>query len=359
MYHARAIELALERGNVDLARSSRARALRRQGSSGTVLWWSATLSQMLSQNNRSLAELQGLLHSADRAGLTEAECRGRIGDLLFRMGNYGESISYLESGAVGPEKERRAAFAAMAQDLPYIRSQVGALATELPLVEGSLPELICSIGDKSRAFALDSGTSMTTLSRSLAEELQVSPILPVGTATHDNGQTYPVSAGVLRRFALGAVQLGSIPVLVIEDHRLTMRDLFGGADRTLAGVVGMDLLSVFRMTLDLERRSVVLEVPRGLAEDDSVRGIWHGGTLVVPVTIEGRHLWFILDTGASHSSLTRKGLEALPDGARRATPTYRRVRSAGGSLISVREITNLVVRAAGARSREAHLRRCI
>ncbi len=47
MYHARAIELALERGNVDLARSSRTRALRRQGSSGTVLWWSATLSQML------------------------------------------------------------------------------------------------------------------------------------------------------------------------------------------------------------------------------------------------------------------------------------------------------------------------
>ena len=334
---------------MDLAQSVRARARRRHPSNGTVLWWSATVSKMLWQNERALAELRGLLRTPDRAGLTEAECRGQIGGVLFRMGDYGESISYLEAGDVGPEADRRRAFARLAGELPYFRTQVGALATELPLVKGSLPELICSIGDKRRTFALDSGTTMTTLSQSLAEELQVTPILPVGMTTHDNGQTYPVSVGVLRNFALGDVQLGSIPVLVVEDHRLTMRDLFGGADRTLGGVVGMDLLSIFRMTLDLERESVVLEVPRGLSEEDSVRCLWLREGWVVPVTIEGRHLWFILDTGASHSSLTEEGLEALPDGDRRATSSYRRVRSAGGSTVSVRSLTNLVVHVAGNR----------
>ena len=76
---------------------------------------------------------------------------------------------------------------------------------------------------------------------------------------------------------------------------------------------------------------------------------YHREGWVVPVTIEGRHLWFILDTGASHSSLTEEGLEALPDGDRRATSSYRRVRSAGGSTVSVRTLTNLVVHVAGNR----------
>lgn len=307
------------------------------------------MSKMLWQNERALAELRGLLRTPDRAGLTEAECRGQIGGMLFRVGKYGESISHLEAGDVGPEADRRRTFARLAKELPYFRTQVGALATELPLVKGSLPELVCSIGDKRRTFVLDSGTTMTTLSQSLAEELQVTPILPMGMTTHDNGQTFPISVGVLRNFALGDVQLGSVPVLVVEDHRLTMRDLFGGAEQTLGGVVGMDLLSIFRMTLDLERESVVLELPRGLSEEESVRCLWLREGWVVPVSIEGRHLWFILDTGASHSSLTQEGLAAVPDGDRRTTPTYRRVRSAGGSTVSVRSLTNLVLHVAGNR----------
>lgn len=354
-YDVAAIELALQTGNLDLAQSVRARARRRHPDNGAVLWWSATLSQMLWQHDRALAELYGVLHSADRGGLSESECRGQIGGLLFRMGNYGECISYLETAEEGADAERRRAFARLAGELPYFRSQIGALATELPLVQGSLPELVCSIGDKQRSFALDSGTSMTTLSQSMAEELGVSPMIPVGVTTHDNGQTYPVSVGVLRRFALGDVQLGSIPVLIVEDHRLTLRDMFGGADVRMGGVVGMDILSIFRMTLDPERQSVVLEVERGLPEADSVRCLWLSDRWIVPVNIEGRQLWFILDTGSSHSSLTEEGLDSLPSGAERVTLTHRRVRSAGGTTIAVREITNLVVRVSDTRFSDVSL----
>lgn len=343
-YHTAAIQTALQSGDVDLAQSVRTRARLRHPQNGAVLWWSATLSQMLWEHDRALAELRGVLRSPDRGGLSESDCRGQIGGLLFRMGSYGESVPYLDAVDEGPDSERRRAFARLASELPYFRSQVGALAAELPLVRGSLPELVCSIGDKRRAFVLDSGTSMTTLSQSMAHELGVSPVIPVGMTTHDNGQTYPVSVGVLRQFALGDVQLGSIPVLIVEDHRLTLRDMFGGADARLGGVVGMDILSMFRMTLDPVRESVVLEAPSGLPEADSVRCLWLSDRWIVPVNIEGRQLWFVLDTGASHSSLTQTGLEALPGGANRVTPTHRRVRTAGGTTISVREITNLVVR---------------
>jgi len=109
-------------------------------------------------------------------------------------------------------------------------------------------------------------------------------------------------------------------------------------------VLGLDLMSLFRMTLDPVRRNVVLEHPRGLPETDSVQCVRAEGRCLLPVAIEGCSLWFVLDTGASHSSLTQEGLLALPGGSARAVPGFRRVRTAGGGTFSVREIKNLVLR---------------
>jgi hypothetical protein len=59
------------------------------------------------------------------------------------------------------------------------------------------------------------------------------------------------------------------------------------------------------------------------------------------VTIEGRRMWFILDTGASHSSLTEAGLLALPGGEGRAIENFRRVLTPGGVKHSVSEVQDL------------------
>jgi hypothetical protein len=150
--------------------------------------------------------------------------------------------------------------------------------------------------------------------------------------------------GVLDSFAGGAIWLGAVPVLVVDDERLAMRDLYGGPARAPVGVLGLDVLSLFRMTLDPVRSVLVLEWPRGLAEADSVQCVRSDGRCLVPIAVEGRRLWFVLDTGASHSSLTALGLEALPGGASRASPGFRRIRTAGGGGLSVREVRNLVLR---------------
>ena len=55
-------------------------------------------------------------------------------------------------------------------------------------------------------------------------------------------------------------------------------------------------------------------------------------------------MWFVLDTGASHSSLTPVGIGVLAGGSTRATPGFRRVRTAGGGALSVRQVRNLVLR---------------
>ena len=138
--------------------------------------------------------------------------------------------------------------------------------------------------------------------------------------------------------------LGSVPVLVVDDERLAMRDLFGGPGRAPVGVLGLDIISQFRMTLDPKRRSVILELPRGLPESTSVQCIRSDGRCLLPVAIEGQKFWFVLDTGASHSSFTPEGLQLLAGGESRATPGFRRVRTAGGGALSVREVRNLVLR---------------
>ena len=112
-----------------------------------------------------------------------------------------------------------------------------------------------------------------------------------------------------------------------------------------AGVVGLDVLSRFRTTFDPDRRSVVFQNPRGTLDAEPDAGtvplVLNAGCMQLPVTIEGVKLWFILDTGASHRSLTDLGLRALPGGAARATIEHRPHRTLSGTSRIVRQVPNL------------------
>lgn len=281
---------------------------------------------------------------------TDATLRGRLGDLLFQAGRWGEATVPLEVGAVGSESTRRTAFAAVSRLLPFKLNQSGPLFTEQPLIGVDIAEFICSAGDLQRSFAIDTGTSMTTLSSSLATELGIRSRRQAGSAIDSTGSAVSVEIGLLNRFAVGDVQIGDIPVLVVADSAMVLRDLHGGPERVPQGVLGLDLLAAFRITIDPERNSAAFEVPRGLPEYGSVQCVRAEGRCLVPVTMDGMRLWFVLDTGASHSSLTPSGVEKLAPG-RRAVPSFRRVRTVGGGLLAVREIRELVMRVSEARFR--------
>jgi predicted aspartyl protease len=348
---ARTISALLAAGNVEQADMTRERARQLYPDDGLVLWWSATVSNLLWQDERAATELDSLRRTRDRGGLDPVQCNGLLGDVLFRSGRWGESIGPLQAAYAGPDGLRRTAFAIAAGELPFRRKQTGPLATEQPLLEGTCPEFLCGSSALRRPFAIDTGTSMTTLSRSLASELGVHVVTGAGQARDGTGHELPVEVGVLPSCFVGDVDLGAVPVLIVDDERLQLRDMFGGAERSPQAVLGLDLLALFRLTLDPQRHSVVLELPRGLAEDDSVQCVRAEGRCLVPVAVEGTRLWFVLDTGASHSSLSEAGLLALPDGAARAVAGYRRIRTASGPGTAVREVRDLVLRLSQVRFR--------
>jgi len=353
-----AVVAALAEGRIEAAVEEIGQLRARDPSHAGAAQWSSVVADLLWHDEEAVQhQFAAVRNSRTVIGESQAmaEQRGRLGDLLFQAGRWGESGAALHAGAVGDQAERRRAFAEVADLLPFVRKQTGPLLTEQRLLAGDVPEFLCGSGDRQRPLAIDTGTSMTTLSRSLAEELRVRGIRRAGAAIDGTGRALPVEVGLLDRFVVGDVDLGAVPVLVVEEDALRLRDLYGGPERVSRGVLGLDLVAAFRMTLDPERSSVVFELPRGLPAGESVQCVRAEGRCLIPVVVEGVRLWFVLDTGASHSSLTISGMQALPGGEARAVPAYRRIRTVGGGLVAVREVRELVLRASEARFRSVTL----
>lgn len=313
--------------------------------------WSALLADMLWRDDEAIREQTVAVRLARRDGDRDqiAELRGRLGELLFQSGRWGESASPLLDGAVGEHFERRRAFAILAASLPFMRRFSGPLVNEQPLLRGSMPEFVCGTRERLRPFMIDTGTSMTTVASGFADELGVRNKQPAGNVLDGAGRELPARVGSLPDFRIGSVDIGAVPVMVVDDSALELRDLHGGPERVPRGVLGLDLLAACRLTVDPERGSVVIELSQGLPENESVQCLRVDGRCIVPVSVAGRRLWFVLDTGASHSSLTTRGLEDLPGGGGRAMPTFRRVRTVGGGVLSVREVRDLVLQCSDAR----------
>jgi predicted aspartyl protease len=339
----------LAAGDLDGAAVRVAAARRMFPADGGLCACSATVADLLWRDELAIAEWRALAGTKDRAGWSMAVVRGRLGDQLFLSGRYGEALVPLLTGQVGPDAARRRALVAVARELPFRRKQVGPLTTEQPLPDDALPEYVCSIGDVRRVFAVDTGSSMTTIATSLATAANAHVMFDAGEVPDGTGRPVPVRMAVIDQFAVGDIWLGTVPVLVVDDDRLAMRDAFGGPERPPIGVLGLDVLALFRVSIDPVRKTLSFELPRGLPESTSVQCVRSDGRCLLPVAVEGRRLWFVLDTGASNSSLTEDGLQALPGGGSRATPGFRRVRTAGGGAVVVREVHNLVLRVSEAR----------
>lgn len=343
---------ALRDGKLEQAIETAARARLRDPSHSGAAGWSSVIADLLWQDDRAVTEQIAAMRNARNSGASASALRalsGRLGDLLFQAGRWGECSGPLLAGAVEPDAVRRRAFATIASTLPFVRKPAGPLLTEQPLLPGDAPEFVCGAGGRLRPFAIDTGTSMTTIANSFAVELGIRNEMPAGTALDGTGQTLAIHTGALDGFTVGDVDIGAVPVLVVDDAALRLRDLYGGPDRVPRGVLGLDLLAAFRLTLDPERQSVVLELPRGLPESQSVQCVRAEGRCLAPVFVEGVRLWFVLDTGASHSSMTSAGVSALPGGDARSSPSFRRVRTVGGGLVVVREVRDLVLRCSEAR----------
>lgn len=346
-----ATQQALRAGDVLAMESLMARARQRFPIDPDVLSYDALLADMRWHEDIALADLRSLVMHAGE-GDASCEANGRLGDKLFALGSWAECVPFLRAGvgSATPQavRARRQAWAELAEVLPPVRREPSSVDARVPLDATHVPELLLGLGESRGAFLLDTGATFSTLSRSLAAALHVDAITPAGEVLDGAGRPFPASFGRLPDLVLGGLRLGAIPVLVVDDPVLAMRDLFGGPDRGVDGLLGLDVLVRFRIVVDPDAATVSIVTPTGLRGGSSAPCLRVDGGLRVPVQVEGRSLWFQLDTGASHTSLTAAGLAQLPGGDARARPSFRTVLAPGGARVSVRELANLDVRVSGA-----------
>jgi hypothetical protein len=356
----------LRRGRVDEAEEALARARSLEPEHPGVLMLEATLATMQWDDERALTALSTLRLAESEPYLSRSEVDGRIGDLLVRVGDHGRAELALRLSlesedaarvANSPVSEntlaRRSALAALSPLLPDRRVEPAVLSTEMPLVaEDVLPKLLCRFAIAEEVveipFVLDTGATFTIVQKSVADRLGVDTVEPSLTVTDGRGRPVVARFGVLPSMSLGVgVKIGPRPVLVSEEALLP--------DESAAALVGLDLLSRYRVTLDPERSTARFELPRGQTMRDAIHTVLCDGRVMVPVACESTQLWFVLDTGASRSSLTPDGLRSLPGGERRARNTLNTVSGPGGSSAVAREVGGLVLEVAGLRVAGASL----
>ena len=173
-------------------------------------------------------------------------------------------------------------------------------------------------------FVLDTAAGQTTVTSALAEELALEPVL---------GESAKM-LGVHGLTENPVVQIQSLAVgdAEVRDDRAVILDLghITRGEWKADGILGMDFLSQFDLSLDFGAQSLMF-APSGMIAEHCAAGLQdreaiafdviEPGFVVLPVTVDGHPVSAILDTGSGHSGLNGKAaallgveLPALPQG---------------------------------------------
>ena len=113
----------LGKGNFDEAEDILLRSRGRYPNDEASLRWLAELNLMRWRDAAALDLLNELIRLDRLITVTRNELRGQIGDLMFRLGQYGKSAQYLRAGQVGEAGDQRKAKEYVTLGLPYVRRQ--------------------------------------------------------------------------------------------------------------------------------------------------------------------------------------------------------------------------------------------
>jgi hypothetical protein len=232
---------------------------------------------------------------------------------------------------------------ASAGPFPRPRPVYTAAPVSLPLVEvpGDSKRLYVRVDDPNlgvRLFFVDTAFSRTTCDDGLAADLGLEIET---TLRRSRGELGTVKLGriVLPDFELGG---HSIPSLACAVRDLdSTSSVASTAEQPVAGVLGANLLGRFVVVIDPVARTMTLLDPaeHGLEDGPGVvrlrREHGVGPRIRLPLTVDGRQTWPLLDTGATRTHLDARRLDiplvaerqgvARASGATNQEPTVFRI----------------------------------
>ena len=199
------------------------------------------------------------------------------------------------------------------------------------------------VNGQAATFILDSGAQRSVVSQKAVDRLGLARDEWVGTTMGGVGGIESRPNAKPRSISLGGVAL--VRRTVSHDTSLTVGVLPATGDRAIDGLLGRDFLSLFDLDLDIPGRRLALFSVDGC----SGRFLpWTSAytvipvtspaaeAVVVPVTLDGRPLRALLDSGASASLLAAPGIFKLGiDPASLATDPADRISGFPPRMITV------------------------
>ena len=264
--------------------------------------------------------------------LARAERYGEAADAYNRFLQFSPSI----------DSERRALIRGFINFLRYLDDQKTLYTLEGPdrtsvkfelVKDRPVMELLVNGNEKPLRFIIDTGTGISTISKTTATQLGIKPVARGGKAQGIGGTgSFEVVYGFLKSVQIGDVRVKNVPVYIREFH---------SSNDVIDGHVGLSLLSKFLTTIDygnqtfsLIKRDVAGKVDFTENKDISLPfRRTTNGFLSNEIQLEGvEGSWnFIVDTSAGMSIISDKFAELIEIG-RFLREEKIRVIGAGGTI---------------------------
>jgi hypothetical protein len=188
----------------------------------------------------------------------------------------------------------------------------------LPLVITPMgtPAIQVRINGKDYEFWLDTGSSMTVLSSTVASEAGI-PFISADTLSIRTFEgTAPVKAAIVRRLEIGPVAFTNTPAIVMDASLMRLKSTSEGVPGRgirVDGIIGWDIIRQFDVVLDYRTGRITFEKPEnlGIIGTEIQNLTWAGKPLVQVRTKPGGTFQFSLDTGAQATLLNGSILDKL------------------------------------------------
>jgi hypothetical protein len=188
----------------------------------------------------------------------------------------------------------------------------------LPLVITPLgtPAVRVRINGKDYEFWLDTGSSMTVLSSTIASDANVPSVSADTLRIRTFEGTAPVKAAIVRRLEIGPIVFTNTPTIVMDAALMRLKSTIEGVTGQgvrVDGIIGWDIIRQFDLVLDYRTAMITLRKPEhlGIIGTEFQNLTWVGKPLVQVRTKPGGTFQFSLDTGAQVTLLNGSILDKL------------------------------------------------
>jgi aspartyl protease len=188
----------------------------------------------------------------------------------------------------------------------------------LPLLITPLgtPSVRVRINGKDYELWLDTGSSMTVLSSTVASEANIPFVSDDTLRIRTFEGTASVKAGIVRRLEIGPIIFDNTPTIVMDAALMRLKSTSEGVTGQgvrVDGIIGWDIIRQFDVVLDYRTATITLRKPEylGIIGTEFQNLTWVGKPLVQVRAKPGGTFQFSLDTGAQVTLLNGSILDKL------------------------------------------------